>query len=73
MRRTPMRQSGSVRPKVSRRRVVSRREFSGRRAGVGQALASLGLPTVFTFEGGYAVDEVGTNAVNLLEGFQRPA
>ncbi|TDM06718.1 MAG: acetylpolyamine amidohydrolase [Ideonella sp. MAG2] len=36
---------------------------------VGQALASLNLPTVFTFEGGYAVDEVGTNAVNLLQGF----
>lgn len=36
---------------------------------VGQALADLGLPTVFTFEGGYAVDEVGTNAANLLEGF----
>lgn len=40
---------------------------------VGAALASAGLPTVFTFEGGYAVDEVGTNAVNLLEGFQRHA
>ena len=38
---------------------------------VGEALASAGLPTVFTFEGGYAVDAVGTNAVNLLEGFNR--
>lgn len=38
---------------------------------VGAALASAGLPTVFTFEGGYAVDAVGTNAVNLLEGFCR--
>lgn len=36
---------------------------------VGQALASLGLPTVFTFEGGYAVAEVGVNALNVLEGF----
>ncbi|MBQ0936840.1 histone deacetylase family protein [Ideonella paludis] len=36
---------------------------------IGQALAGLGLPTVFTFEGGYAVEAVGTNAVNLLEGF----
>lgn len=42
-------------------------------AAVGAALAGAGLPTVFTFEGGYAVDEVGTNAVNLLEGFQRAA
>jgi acetoin utilization deacetylase AcuC-like enzyme len=38
---------------------------------VGAALASARLPTVFTFEGGYAVAEVGINAVNLLEGFQR--
>ena len=29
--------------------------------------------SVFTFEGGYAVDAVGTNAVNLLEGFQQAA
>ncbi len=42
-------------------------------AGIGAALASLKLPTVFTFEGGYAVAEVGTNAVNLLEGFERAA
>ncbi len=40
---------------------------------VGEALAGAGLPTVFTFEGGYAVAEVGVNAVNLLEGFQRAA
>jgi acetoin utilization deacetylase AcuC-like enzyme len=40
---------------------------------VGAALAGAGLPTVFTFEGGYAVDAVGTNAVNLLEGFCRAA
>ena len=40
---------------------------------VGEALAGAGLPTVFTFEGGYAVDAVGVNAVNLLEGFQRAA
>ena len=38
---------------------------------IGAALAGAGLPAVFTFEGGYAVDEVGTNAVNLLEGFQQ--
>ena len=37
---------------------------------VGRALAGLGLPTVFTFEGGYAVAEVGINTVNVLEGFQ---
>ncbi|MFM6985151.1 MAG: histone deacetylase family protein [Hydrogenophaga sp.] len=42
-------------------------------AGVGAALASARLPTVFTFEGGYAVAEVGTNAVNLLDGFSRAA
>jgi acetoin utilization deacetylase AcuC-like enzyme len=36
---------------------------------MGRALAALGLPTVFTMEGGYAVEEVGINAVNVLEGF----
>ncbi|TNF59582.1 MAG: histone deacetylase family protein [Burkholderiales bacterium] len=40
---------------------------------VGRMLAAAGLPTVLTFEGGYAVAEVGTNAVNLLEGFCRAA
>jgi hypothetical protein len=33
----------------------------------------LGLPTVITFEGGYAVSEVGVNAAELLEGFERSA
>ncbi len=36
---------------------------------VGAEIAGLRLPTVFTFEGGYAVAEVGINAVNVLEGF----
>jgi len=36
---------------------------------VGRALAELALPTVFVFEGGYAVAEVGVNTVNVLEGF----
>ncbi len=40
---------------------------------IGHSLAELGLPTVFTFEGGYAVAEVGVNAVNLLQGFQEKA
>ena len=37
---------------------------------VGEDLASAGLPTVFIFEGGYAVAELGVNAVNALEGFR---
>jgi acetoin utilization deacetylase AcuC-like enzyme len=40
---------------------------------VGAALAGAGLPTVFTFEGGYAVDEVGVNAVNVLQSFAQAA
>jgi acetoin utilization deacetylase AcuC-like enzyme len=36
---------------------------------VGERLAAAGVPTVFVFEGGYAVAEVGVNAVNVLEGF----
>lgn len=36
---------------------------------VGRMVASLGLPTVFTMEGGYAVADVGINVANVLEGF----
>jgi acetoin utilization deacetylase AcuC-like enzyme len=36
---------------------------------LGERLARAGLPTVFTFEGGYAVAEVGVNVVNVLDGF----
>jgi len=39
---------------------------------VGADIATAGLPTVFVFEGGYAVAEVGINTVNVIEGF-RPA
>jgi len=38
---------------------------------VGARLAQVGLPTAMVFEGGYAVAEVGVNAVNVLEGFYR--
>jgi acetoin utilization deacetylase AcuC-like enzyme len=40
---------------------------------VGEDIAAAGLPTVFVFEGGYAVAEVGINTVNVLEGFNRPS
>jgi len=36
---------------------------------IGEDIARAGLPTVIVFEGGYAVAEVGVNAVNVLEGF----
>jgi len=38
---------------------------------VGEEIADAGLPTAFVFEGGYAVDEIGVNVVNVLEGFQQ--
>ena len=37
---------------------------------VGRDIAGAKLPTVFVFEGGYAVAEVGVNTVNVLEGFE---
>lgn len=40
---------------------------------VGEDLAGAGLPTVLVFEGGYAVAEVGVNAVNVLQGFEQRA
>ena len=36
---------------------------------VGRDIATLRRPTVFVFEGGYAVAEIGVNAVNVLEGY----
>ncbi len=34
----------------------------------GRRLGSLGLPTVYVMEGGYAVEEIGTNTANVLVG-----
>ena len=36
---------------------------------VGEDIAAACLPAAFVFEGGYAVAEIGVNAVNVLEGF----
>lgn len=35
----------------------------------GERLGRMGLPTVFCMEGGYAIEQVGVNTVNVLEGF----
>lgn len=37
---------------------------------MGAAIASIGAPTLFVMEGGYMVDEIGINAVNVLQGFE---
>lgn len=34
----------------------------------GRRLGAMGLPTVYCMEGGYAVAEIGTNTVNVLDG-----
>ena len=39
---------------------------------MGQTIAEMGLPTLFVMEGGYAVEEIGTNTVNVLRGFENP-
>jgi acetoin utilization deacetylase AcuC-like enzyme len=36
----------------------------------GATIAGLCLPTLFVMEGGYAVEQVGVNAVNVLQGFE---
>ncbi|MDB5897508.1 MAG: acetylpolyamine aminohydrolase [Ramlibacter sp.] len=38
---------------------------------MGEDIAAAGLPALFVFEGGYAVADVGVNAVNVLEGFEQ--
>jgi acetoin utilization deacetylase AcuC-like enzyme len=40
---------------------------------VGEMLASLRLPTVLVLEGGYALDAIGVNTMNVLAGFNRAA
>ncbi|MDX1605626.1 MAG: histone deacetylase family protein [Candidatus Competibacterales bacterium] len=37
---------------------------------IGERLARLRLPTLFVMEGGYAVEAIGVNAVNVLVGFE---
>ena len=36
----------------------------------GRKIAKMKLPTLFVMEGGYAVEEIGVNTVNVLEGFE---
>jgi acetoin utilization deacetylase AcuC-like enzyme len=36
---------------------------------IGARIAKLGLPTLFVMEGGYAVEAIGVNVANTLEGF----
>ena len=37
---------------------------------VGQRLAEMGLPTLFVFEGGYALEVLGANVANVVMGFE---
>jgi acetoin utilization deacetylase AcuC-like enzyme len=37
---------------------------------LGARIAALGRPTLFVMEGGYAVDDLGINAVAVLTGFE---
>ncbi|MCA4129150.1 hypothetical protein LDY98_23335, partial [Pseudomonas aeruginosa] len=39
----------------------------------GERIARLGLPTLFIMEGGYAVEAIGINAVNVLQGYEGAA
>lgn len=40
---------------------------------VGEQIASIRKPTLFVMEGGYLVDEIGINAVNVLQAFEARA
>ncbi|SPH19625.1 Acetylpolyamine aminohydrolase [Ascidiaceihabitans donghaensis] len=37
----------------------------------GADIAGLGLPTLFVMEGGYDIEEIGINTVNVLQGFEQ--
>lgn len=38
---------------------------------IGEHIAQLGKHTLFVMEGGYAIEPIGVNAVNVLEGFEQ--
>ena len=40
---------------------------------LGERIARLGRPTLFVLEGGYAVEEIGTNVANVLGAFDATA
>jgi acetoin utilization deacetylase AcuC-like enzyme len=40
---------------------------------LGEAIGALGAPTLYVMEGGYAVDDIGVNAVNVLRGHEQRA
>ena len=50
---------------ISRFRLESEHFFR-----IGERIASLKLATLFVMEGGYAIDEIGINTVNVLQGFE---
>ena len=35
-----------------------------------RSIAALGVPVLFVMEGGYAIEAIGVNAVNVLKGFE---
>jgi acetoin utilization deacetylase AcuC-like enzyme len=37
---------------------------------IGASIGALDLPTLFVQEGGYDLDAIGRNVVNVLEGFE---
>ncbi|MCL4068898.1 histone deacetylase family protein [Pseudomonas sp. GX19020] len=37
---------------------------------IGAKIAALGIPVLFVMEGGYAIEAIGVNAVNVLKGFE---
>jgi acetoin utilization deacetylase AcuC-like enzyme len=38
---------------------------------IGSDIASLGLPTVFVMEGGYAIEDLGVNTANVITGYSQ--
>ena len=40
---------------------------------IGEAIAKGGKPTLYVMEGGYAVEALGVNAVNVLAGHDQAA
>ena len=60
--------SASTRSRTTRSPVPARERTTS--PPTARRIAKLGLPTLFVMEGGYAVEQIGINAVNVLQGFE---
>ena len=53
----------------SRKTLYSENKKSDDFLRIGKLISNLGIPTLFVMEGGYDIEELGINVVNVLQSF----